>query len=115
MAVMDLRIYNDRPLVIGATGVDALLQNIKIIILTTVFSIPLDRDFAHINEVVDSPAPHITARLTGLLVEAIEKYEPRIKVESLTFEEETSDRRGALMEGRLTPRIRFTLRDGVEL
>jgi len=114
MSVVDLRIYNDRPLVIGATGVDALLQNIKIIILTSIYSIPLDRGFAHLNEIVDSPAPHVTARLAGELIEAIEKYEPRVKVESLTFEE-ISDRRGLFMAGRLTPRLRFSVRDGVEL
>lgn len=114
MGSVDLHIYRDRPLVIGATGVDALLQNIRVIVLTSLYSVPLDRSFAHLNEMVDSPAPHVTARLTGLLVEAIEKYEPRVHVEKIVFEE-AADRRGALMKGRLTPRITFSLRDGVKL
>ncbi len=114
MAVMDLHIYENRPLVIGASGVEALLQNIKMIVLTQVYSIPLDRSFAHIDRLVDSPAPLETARPTAELIEAIEKYEPRIRVERLVFEED-GDRRGALMDGRLVPRLTFRLRDGVEL
>lgn len=114
MAAHELIVYRDRPLVIGATGIDALLQNVRIIILTSLYSVPLDRAFAHVNEMVDSPAPHVTARLTGLLVEAIEKYEPRIKVDSLSFVE-SADRRGALMEGRVIPKITFSLRKGVSL
>ena len=111
---MDLPVTRDRPLVIGATGVDALLQNIRVIVLTSLYSVPLDRAFAHLGEAIDSPAPQETARLVGRLAEAIEKYEPRVKVDRIVFEE-SADRRGALMEGRLIPRITFSLRDGVRV
>lgn len=114
MAVYDLQIFRDRPLVIGARGISALLQNVRIIVLTTVYSIPLDRAFAHKAEMVDSPAPVITTRMTADLIEAIEKYEPRIRVEKLVFEK-AAHGRGVLMEGRLTPRVTFSLREGVEL
>ena len=109
---MELRIYKDRPLIIGATGIDALLQNIRIIVLTSFYSVPLDRGFAHVGDTIDSPAPHETAKLVGRLTEAIELYEPRVKVDSIEFEELEG---GALMNGRLAPRVTFSLREGVSL
>lgn len=112
--IHELCVYGDRPLIIGATGMDALLQNIRIILQTGRCSVPLDRGFACLHDMVDSPAPHVTALLSARLIEAIEKYEPRIKVQSLTFEA-AENGRGMLMQGRLTPKIRFSLREGVKL
>lgn len=113
MSAMSLEVYRNRPLQIGATGVSALLQNIRVIVLTSLYSVPLDRAFAHVGEAIDSPAPLKTARLVGSLTEAIEKYEPRVKVQTITFTEDNV--RGALMDGRMVPKITFSLRDGVVL
>lgn len=101
------------PIVIGATGLTAICQNIRMIILTLSWSVPLDRAFAHDGRMVDSPAPNATARLTGQLIDAIEKYEPRVEVESVEFV--YHDQAGQLQEGRLTPRVKFKLKKGVEL
>lgn len=99
---------------IGITGMDAILQNIRTIILTSMYSVPLDRAFAHVMDMVDSPAPCETMRLSQALVDAIETYEPRVRVERIDFvpDESASD---GLMKGSLAPKVTFALREGVGL
>lgn len=99
------------PLTIGATSMDAIVQNIRIIVLTTAYSVPLDRGFAHTGAFIDSPAPHETARLIARLTDAIEAQEPRVKVTRITLEADPD----GLMQGRLFPRIFFDLKEGVTL
>ena len=101
------------PLVIGATGMDAIVQNIRMILLTMRYSIPLDRAFAHDGKIIDTPAPLETGRKTAELIDAIEKYEPRVKVHRIDFV--WNDQKGQLQEGQLAPRVVFSIRDGVEL
>lgn len=98
------------PLVIGAAGMAEILQNIRMIIATHMYSVPLDRGFAYDPAFLDSPAPAATARLTGELMDAIEKYEPRVEVTEI-------DVSGAAnpMTGSLAPKIVFHLKKGVEL
>lgn len=113
MPTAEIDLQNSAPLIIGATGMDAILQNIRMIIMTFCHSIPLDRAFAHRARPLDSPAPLATARLTGEIIKAIEKYEPRVKVRKLDWV--YHDSKGQLREGTLTPRLTFSLKKGVEL
>lgn len=59
----DLRLAS--PLVIGATGMDAIIQNIRIIATTFAYSVPLDRGFAHLGGFLDTPTMAETARKMG--------------------------------------------------
>lgn len=111
--IAEIDIQNRAPLVIGATGMDAILQNIRIIIMTFCGSIPLDRVFAHKARPLDSPAPLATARLTGEIIKVVEKYEPRVKVQKLDWV--YHDKKSQLEQGALTPRLTFSLKKGVEL
>lgn len=106
---MEYRLETDEPLRIGLTGMDAIFQNMRIIILTSMYSVPLDRAFAHLNSMVDSPAPQATARLAAQIVDALERYEPRIKVEGIRWQD------GDLMQGRLLPVISFSIREGANV
>lgn len=101
------------PLVIGAAGMAAILQNIRIILLTFVYSVPLDRSFANTAKMLDSPAPRQTARLAAEMISALEKYEPRIKVRKIEFV--YPEKESQLMSGRMIPRVIFRLKDGVKL
>jgi len=101
---------NRTPIIIGATGMTAIIQNLRVILMTLRCSIPLDRAFAHDGKMIDSPAPLETARRTADLIEAIEKYEPRVKVEKLEFVYHNAE--GQLQEGMLTPRLTFSLARG---
>lgn len=113
MPTVEIDLQNRAPLVIGATGFEAIVQNIRIILMTLSFSVPLDRAFAHNARPLDSPAPADTARLAGEIIKAVEKYEPRVKVERLEWI--YHDRVGQLQEGTLTPKLTFSLRKGVSL
>lgn len=109
---MELLVEGQAPIRIGATGMDEILQNIRIIVLTTAYSVPLDRGFAHSNGFVDSPSPLETARLIAQLTEAIEEKEPRVRVESITLKATNVQ---SAMQGSLVPHIKFHIKEGVEL
>ena len=102
------------PLTIGATGLEGLQQCLRIIITTMLYSVPLDRGFAHAGSFIDAPLPYAVAQRLSELIEAIEKFEPRVKIISLTLTEPEPSR-DDLMEGRLYPVVRFELREGVTL
>lgn len=96
------------PIVIGARGMDEVMQNIRMIVRTFVGSVPLHRDFAHDPALIDSPSPLETARLVGALATAIETWEPRVRVESIRLEQKNG---GGAMLGVYVPRITFSLRE----
>ena len=51
------------------------------------------------------------ARYRADLMEAIDRYEPRVEVLSITFKKD----KAAAMDGKLCPVVRFKLHEGVEL
>lgn len=102
------------PVILGATGLEGLEQCLRIIVTTVVYSVPLDRAFAHTGSFVDAPMPYAVARRLADLIEAIEKYEPRVKVISLSLADEEASQ-DDLMDGRVFPVIRYELREGVTL
>ncbi len=96
------------PLVIGATGQEAIAQNIRIIVTTLAWSVPLDRGFASSGGFIDAPTPYAVARKIAELTEVIETKEPRVKVESIRFASRPDD----MVQGRVYPVISFSLRAG---
>lgn len=107
-------IVTPAPIIIGATGLESLHQALRIIVTTLIYSVPLDRGFATTGSFIDSPLPHAVARRLADLTEAIEKYEPRVKIISLRLTESDAKLED-LAEGRVFPIIRFELKEGVEL
>ncbi|MCL2458953.1 MAG: hypothetical protein FWF31_08975 [Desulfobulbus sp.] len=102
---------DDAPAIIGARGLDDIMQCIRYIVRTTVFSVPLDRGFAHDGAFIDAPAPHAAATRMAALTEAIERREPRVRVSSIRFAPLAED----AIDGRVVPVIRFVLREGIQL
>lgn len=102
------------PLVIGATGLEAVAQNIRVIVLTLAHSVALDRSFANTGGFIDAPTPYAVARKIAELTDAIETREPRAKVESIRFAARSTAGQDA-MEGRVHPIITFSIRKGVTL
>ncbi len=98
------------PVEIGATGVRAVIQNVRTILATVRGTVPLDRTFGIDDTIVDTPAPVAQARLTGAVIEAVERWEPRVKVVKVTWvrldNSETAD-------GRMVPRVRVKIRGTV--
>ncbi len=99
------------PFIIGATGEEEIRQNMRVIVLSTAWSVPFDRGFAHTGAFIDAPAPYEAARLISALMEAIETREPRVRVRKIIMEADSR----SMGEGRLRPRIIYDYREGVLL
>lgn len=74
------------PLDFGATGAKEVLQNVRMIIGTVIWSCPMDRDFAW-SPNVDEPINIAQARIMHRLVEAVRRYEPRAEITKVLFDE----------------------------
>lgn len=98
---------NPIPLILGAQGDEELAQNVRIIATTFTHSVRFDVPFADTGNAIDSPLPFATARRIAGLAEAIEKYEPRLCVQSIVFRDEPD----AAQNGTLYPVIRVTKKE----
>lgn len=105
MPVVDMR--ETVPLVIGATGMESIAQNIRMILTTFAYSVPLDCRFASAGGCIDAPAPVISALRIAELTDAIEEKEPRVEVIGIRLRE------GSTLDGQLRPVVTFKLREGV--
>ncbi len=92
------------PIDVGASGIAEIVQNVKTILTTAKGSVPLDREFGVDMSFMDQPVPTARAMIMASVVEAVNKYEPRVKVTNVGFEE---DERG--IEGRMIPVVRIVI------
>lgn len=66
---------------------------------------PLDREFGiNLDEIVDYPVAVAKNMLSLEIIEKVERYEPRVKVERIEFEEN--------VDGRLCPHVYFGRNNG---
>lgn len=93
--------------IIGATGITEIIQNVKTILSTRRGSVPGDRAFGVDGNIVDQPL--IVARARGMadIVETVEKYEPRVRVKKVEWRENVTD----AMDGRLVPAVTIEIED----
>ena len=68
-----------------ATEAAEILQNVRTIITTTQYSVPLDRDFGINADMLDLPMNVAQARLQSEIITAIKKYEKRVEITSISF------------------------------
>ena len=80
-----------------ATKIEEILQNIRTILGTVKFSVPLDREFGISGDTVDKPMPQAEAILSSEIFAHIKRYEPRVSITEITF---TGD-----INGRITPKV----------
>lgn len=83
------------------TVVEEVLQNVAMIISTPQYTVPLDRGFGLPQRFIDKPLPVAQAILVSEVLDAIEEYEPRAEVESVSFVQEQQD----AQVGKLIPRV----------
>lgn len=77
----------------AVTGIDfapaseaaEILQNLRTIIVTTKYSVPLDRDFGIEADMLDKPMAVAQAQLQSEIIMAIKTYEPRVTVTGISF------------------------------
>lgn len=82
-----------------ADPVASVLQNVAIILATRQGSVPLYRGFGLPQKFLDKPIPVAKPMLYAEVKEAVEEYEPRAEVISITFQED------AAAPGRLIPTV----------
>ena len=94
---------------IGARGVNEVIQNIKTILSTVKYTVPLHRDFGIDPTYIDAPAPASRALFTADVVRAIKEHEPRAEVVSVLWSETKTN----LIDGVLVPVVRIRIKEGV--
>jgi len=87
-----------------ASEAEEIIQNLKIILASPKFSVPLDRDFGLSTEITDKPINAAETLLVSEIYEAFEKYEPRAEIVNINFERDGD-------YGRLIPKVEVTIID----
>jgi hypothetical protein len=96
-----------------ATVVEEVIQNVRTILTTTVYSVPLDRMFGLNPDMLDLPLPLAMARLTAEIVAVVEKFEPRAAVTKVMFGavKAQEDKEAEAMDGRLSPTVSLRIKE----
>lgn len=84
-----------------ATIAEEVMQNVRMIISTVKYSVPMDREFGIDGAVVDRPINIAKAHLSNEIFRAVRRYEPRAVIESIEFNGDES--------GKLTPTIKIQI------
>lgn len=82
-----------------------ILQNVRTILSTPKYSVPLDRDFGIDVTMLDEPMPVAQARLTAEIIAAVQQWEPRVQVTKVSYDGDIADG----MDGILRPRVRVRI------
>ncbi len=90
-----------------ATVVEEIVQNVRTIITTPKFTVPLDREFGIDAGLIDLPIAVAQTRLTAEIIKAVHKYEPRCEVLKVMYTEQSED---DTADGRLRPLLEVRLR-----
>ena len=78
-----------------ASTLEEIIQNVKTILSTPKYSVPLAREFGVTATWLDEPMPVAQARLTAEIITAVQHWEPRVKVEQVTYV--VDDKQGVLV------------------
>ncbi|MBQ7578198.1 MAG: GPW/gp25 family protein [Synergistaceae bacterium] len=102
--MQEIDLILDKPQEINFAPVNELqeiLQNVRTILTTYKFSVPLDREFGISATFLDEAQPRAIALLSSEIAEAINLYEPRAKLREINFNGDS--------DGRFYPVIRVRL------
>ena len=81
----------------GLQGAEEVLQNVSVILATVKGSVPLDRGFGTLWQIVDEPRPVALQRAKADIIDAIDEHEPRAVVEEIRFSRGESPTGGQLV------------------
>ena len=81
-----------------------IVQNVRMILTTPRFAVPLDRGFGLDGTLLDAPLAVAQARLSAEIIDAINRYEPRADVLAVTVN-------GDGLDGRLLPTVRVRINE----
>lgn len=86
---------------------EEVLQNVAMIISTPQFSVPLDRGFGLAQQFLDKPHSVAQTMLVSEVLDALEKYEPRVEVKNVSFMQSEQD----TLAGKLIPQVEVNIID----
>lgn len=95
----------------AATGVDEVLQNVRVILSTIRGELFLDRHFGVPGEIVDEPQSQLHRHLAGIAA-AVEQQEPRCRVTRIALQNPGIV---AAADGTVNPCVWVRIREGVLL
>ena len=84
--------------------VASVLQNIAVILATPKGTVPMYRDFGIEMDYLDLPLPEAELRMVAPIREAVERWEPRVKVLRVTCERD-------IVNGKLIPTVEVDISD----
>ena len=96
-----------------STEIEEVLQNVRMILLTTKGSVVLDRSFGVEGAMLDAPISVSQARMTAAIARAVKEQEPRARVQEVRYAGDMSD--GHLAFTCVVEIIEKNLRGGVHL
>lgn len=103
LQIIDISTEVDGIIINPSNEFDEIMQNVRTIITTVKGSVPLDRDFGIDPSILDSPTTVIESKLTSAVIEAVERYEPRVKVMGISFDGDAED-------GIITPKVKVMIK-----
>ena len=83
---------------------EEIIQNVKTICSTAKYSVPLDRAFGIGTNIVDKPINQAKALIMSGIIEAINEYEPRVKIVKIDFD-------GDALNGKLYPVLEIAFKE----
>jgi phage baseplate assembly protein W len=84
-----------------------ILQNVRTILSTRLGTVPLHRDLGLSWGFLDKPLPIAKMEFMQAAIEALEEYEPRVRLLKVEFDQTETD----AMEGKLNPRVIVSIGD----
>jgi hypothetical protein len=90
-----------------SSEVAEILQNVRTILTTPKYSVPLNREFGVTAAWLDDPLPVAQAKLTAEIIAAVQQWEPRVSVAQVTYETDP-------VQGVLRPKVRVRLVEQLE-
>lgn len=80
-----------------------ILQNVRTIISTTKYSVPLDRGFGVDATFLDQPMAVAQASISSEILRAVKQYEPRVTITGISFDGDP--------DGRLLPKVEVVINE----
>ena len=80
-----------------------VIQNVRTILSTIKYEIPLDRQFGMDGSVIDMPIQQAQAKWSAEIFSQVKQYEPRAIIESISFE--------SSIEGKLVPTVEVRINE----
>jgi phage baseplate assembly protein W len=92
--------------VYGLSGIQEVMQNVRMILTTRRGTVPLDRDFGISFEFLDSPINMTRAKAEQEIFLQLKKYEPRAVLKQIMWETD-------VISGQISPSVKVEVKPNV--